>query len=133
MENNQLGNFLKKARKACGYTQEFAASHISISQQEYSHYETGRAIPSPKSCQLLAELYDVPFSILMSLLTDNTLPQSDESDSHEKFFSFLENEANTKKLSGLTRREKELIYSFSLLSERDQKLVLEFIKIMSTR
>ena len=131
MKDNRLGLYLKKARKSCGYTQEFAASHINISRQEYSHYETGRAVPSPKSCQLLAQLFDVSFDTLLSLLTDDDLPSDETLDAQDDFFTFLEDTSNTKKLSGLSRREKELLYLYSRIDERDRRLILEFMKIMS--
>ena len=45
MQNTTLDQYLKELRKACNYSQEFVASHLNITRQTYSHYETGRIIP----------------------------------------------------------------------------------------
>ena len=44
-DKRPLNQYLKELRKSCGYSQEFVASHLNITRQTYSHYETGRISP----------------------------------------------------------------------------------------
>ena len=39
-DKRPLNQYLKELRKSCGYSQEFVASHLNITRQTYSHYET---------------------------------------------------------------------------------------------
>ncbi len=134
---HSLGEYLKMLRKSFGYTQEFAASHLDISRQEYSHYETNRAVPSPMACRILAHLYEVePWCLLRFLV--GAEPGDDPSPSLSAlrswndpslFLEYLEKDDNMKRLSGLSRKEKELIFYYNSISSADQDEILEILKI----
>ena len=100
MTNNNLGQDLRKLRKSCGYTQEFVASHLNISRQAYSHYETNRAIPPIDACYQIATLYNVSADsiIKLSLRPDIEHPESDTPDALDHFLDYLENDENKKKI-----------------------------------
>lgn len=59
-DDRTLEHYLKELRKSCNYSQEFVASHLNITRQTYSHYETGRITPPVNSLYNLAKLYGVP-------------------------------------------------------------------------
>lgn len=63
-----IDKYLKELRKSCNYSQEFVASHLNITRQTYSHYETGRIIPPVNSLYNLAKLYGVPVESFLELV-----------------------------------------------------------------
>ncbi len=133
MNEASLGQYLKKLRKSYGYTQEFVASHIEKSRQEYSHYETGRAVPSPRTCSILADFYDIPKNYLIAYLTNTEIMQNEQSIEQDsiinEFLDFIGSKDNAKKLYGLSRKEKELIYYFSIINPAEQDEIIEILKI----
>ena len=68
MANKTLEQYLKDLRKSCNYSQEFVASHLNITRQTYSHYETGRITPPVNSLYNLAKLYGVPVENFLELV-----------------------------------------------------------------
>ena len=73
MANKTLEQYLKDLRRSCSYSQEFVASHLNITRQTYSHYETGRITPPVNSLYNLAKLYGVLWKVFWSLLSHTTL------------------------------------------------------------
>ncbi|MBY0544789.1 MAG: helix-turn-helix domain-containing protein [Gammaproteobacteria bacterium] len=56
MDNNDIGNRLKAARKAAGYKTAFAfCEKFQIPRSTYSQYETGKRIPKTKIIAVYAE------------------------------------------------------------------------------
>ncbi len=132
MKNFSLGSYLKQLRRASGYTQEFAASRLEISRQEYSHYETGRAMPSPRSCRVLAELYGISPEELLNCLAGAGHPSEKiirPSSADQDFLDFLESKENAERLARLSRKEKELIFYFENISSLNQDEILEILRI----
>ena len=68
MANKTLEQYLKDLRRSCSYSQEFVASHLNITRQTYSHYETGRITPPVNSLYNLAKLYGVPVESFLELV-----------------------------------------------------------------
>lgn len=54
-----FGKTLKFIRKSFDYTQEFVSRYLNIERQTYSHYETGRNLPSVEILYRLASLYHI--------------------------------------------------------------------------
>lgn len=54
-----FGKTLKFIRKSFDYTQETVSRHLNIERQTYSHYETGRNLPSAEILYRLASLYNI--------------------------------------------------------------------------
>lgn len=132
MEEKQLGQYLKTLRKTYAYTQEYVASHLDVSRQAYSHYETNRAMPSNDAIFKIASLYGISVDSLIekSLVTDPGIEYAvPVDDSKEQLYEFLNDEKNALKLKNLSRKEKELLFFFENISEKDQDEILAFLKI----
>ncbi len=76
---NKLPQYLKELRKSHGYQQEFVASHLNITRQTYSHYETGRITPPVNSLYNLAALYGIPVENFLSPTTSTPTLQKSRS------------------------------------------------------
>lgn len=141
MNEPSLEQYLKKLRKSCNYSQEFVASHLNITRQTYSHYETGRINPPANSLYNLAKLYGIPVENFLDLavtydinddfvpetsVQDNCLDMADELDS---FLAYINAPENAKKFKHLDRHEKQLLYYYSLMDTRDRNDILTFMKI----
>ncbi len=139
MENISIEQYLKKLRKACNYSQEFVASHLNITRQTYSHYETGRITPPVNSLYNLAKLYGVPVENFLELVVtyninmDFAIPprQDDFNDSDElnSYLQYIGATENSKKFRYLDRKERLLLYYFHSLDARDQNDIISFMKI----
>lgn len=139
MNELTLEQYLKKLRKACNYSQEFVASHLNITRQTYSHYETGRITPPVNSLYNLAKLYGVPVENFLELIVTyninmdfavNPHPSSTGmSDDLSYFLEYINAPQNRKKFKYLDRRERLLLYYYLALDTRDQDDILSFMKI----
>ena len=139
MANKTLEQYLKDLRKSCNYSQEFVASHLNITRQTYSHYETGRITPPVNSLYNLAKLYGVPVENFLELVVTYNInmdfalkPQNskvDITDDLSFFVDFINAPENSKKFKFLNRRERQLLFYFLLLDARDQEDILSFMKI----
>ena len=140
MNNITLEQYLKELRKACNYSQEFVASHLNITRQTYSHYETGRITPPVNSLYNLAKLYGIPVENFLELVVTYNInmdfalkSQTDSIDMGDDLNHFLEYTSTPeikKKFKNLDRKERLLLYYYSQLDERDQNDILTFLKVM---
>lgn len=136
-----LEKYLKDLRKSCNYSQEFVASHLKITRQTYSHYETGRITPPINSLYNLAKLYGVPIENFLELVVtysidmdyaDRSLPFPpgyDSLDETSLFLDYMKNPENEKKFKNLNRQEKRLLYYFLHVDSRDQEDILDYLKL----
>lgn len=134
-----IDKYLKELRKSCNYSQEFVASHLNITRQTYSHYETGRIIPPVNSLYNLAKLYGVPVESFLELVVTYSInmdfagtPQPGGRSMLDDLTDFLEytnDSKNSKKFKPLNRQEKLLLYYFNQLDDRDKNDILDFMKI----
>ncbi|MBQ9927577.1 MAG: helix-turn-helix transcriptional regulator [Lachnospiraceae bacterium] len=139
MSNKTLEQYLKTLRKACNYSQEFVASHLNITRQTYSHYETGRITPPVNSLYNLAKLYGVPvenfldlvvtYNINMDFAQKTQYENLDMSDDISQFLDYINAPENSKKFKHLDRKERLLLYYYMSLDDRDQNDILTFIKV----
>ncbi len=139
MANNTLEHYLKDLRKSCNYSQEFVASHLNITRQTYSHYETGRIIPPVNSLYNLAKLYGVPVENFLDLVVTYNInmdfalkPQDDRLDMTEDlsfFVEYINAPENSKKFKFLNRWERQFLFYFLLMDKRDQDDILTFMKV----
>ncbi len=139
MANKTLEQYLKDLRKSCNYSQEFVASHLNITRQTYSHYETGRITPPVNSLYNLAKLYGVPVENFLELVVtyhinmDFALKQQVEKTNMVEdlsfFLDYINAPENNKKFKFLNRRERLLLFYFHLLESRDQDDILAFMKV----
>lgn len=139
MSQQTIDKYLKELRKSCNYSQEFVASHLNITRQTYSHYETGRIIPPVNSLYNLSKLYGVPIDNFLELVVTYRIntdfvskPQSGVnsiSDDLTDFLEYTNDSSNSKKFKSLNRQEKLLLYYFNKLDDRDKNDILDFIKL----
>ena len=139
MNEMTLEQYLKKLRKSCNYSQEFVASHLNITRQTYSHYETGRINPPINSLYNLAKLYGISVDNFLDLavtyninddFTPDINPHSvDMTDELDDFLEYINAPENSKKFKNLDRHEKLLLYYYSSLDARDQNDILTFMKV----
>lgn len=139
MANKTLEQYLKDLRKSCNYSQEFVASHLNITRQTYSHYETGRITPPVNSLYNLAKLYGVPVENFLELVVTYNInmdfalkPQTDNLDMTDDlslFIDFINAPENSKKFKFLSRKERQFLFYFLLLDKRDQDDILAFMKV----
>lgn len=139
MSKKTLPQYLKDLRKSCNYSQEFVASHLNITRQTYSHYETGRITPPVNSLYNLAKLYGIPVENFMELVVTYNInmdfalkPQTgklDMTDDLSYFVDFINAPENSKKFKSLTRKERQFLFYFLLLDTRDQDDILTFMKV----
>lgn len=139
MANNTLEQYLKDLRKSCNYSQEFVASHLNITRQTYSHYETGRVTPPVNSLYNLAKLYGVPVENFLDLVVTYNInmdfalkPQDNRLDMTEDlsfFIEYINAPENSKKFKFLNRWERQFLFYFLLMDKRDQDDILTFMKV----
>ncbi|MBP3477834.1 MAG: helix-turn-helix transcriptional regulator [Lachnospiraceae bacterium] len=136
-----LGQYLKKLRNSYNYSQEFVASHLNITRQTYSHYETGRITPPTNSLYNLARLYGISTEKLMERIVTYNInddfvrkPSTYESTSIQQddlssFLEYINAPENTKKFKLLNHNEKFFLYYYDQLDRRNQEDILAFMKI----
>lgn len=141
MNEITLEQYLKQLRKSCNYSQEFVASHLHISRQTYSHYETGRLSPSVNALYNLAKLYGISVENFLKLavtyyINEDFVPESkpydygvDMTDELDLFLEYTNAPENSKKFKNLDHREKLLLYYYSFLDTRDQNDIVAFMKV----
>ncbi len=141
MSSKSLEQYLKELRKSYNYSQEFVASHLNITRQTYSHYETGRITPPSNSLYNIAKLYGIPVENLMEkVVTYNinddfakkTKPSENEDflkDDLSSFLEYINAPENSKRFKSLHRSEKFFLYYYNQLDCRDQDDILTFMKV----
>ena len=138
-DKRTLNKYLKELRKSCGYSQEFVASHLNITRQTYSHYETGRISPPVNSLYNLARLYGVPaeeflelavtYNISMDFATQPPVSDSAVSEDLSGFLDYINAPENIRKFKPLDRKERMILYYYQQLDARDQQDILSFMKV----
>lgn len=137
---NKLSQYLKELRKSHGYQQEFVASHLNITRQTYSHYETGRITPPVNSLYNLAALYGIPVENFMEFLVTYNINSdfskkpspcllSEHVADLNELMAYINSPERSKKFKALDHNEKLLLYYYQNLDQRDQKDILTFLKV----
>ena len=136
MKSEVLISKLKQLRKMYSYTQDYVASALGISRQTYSHYETGKRIPSSDILIKLAGLYHISVDDLLMLTTDidrneyydvpDFTPSSKVLDEMVQYFS---SSAAQRKFQYFNAKEKELFYIFNKLTDEDKDELIQIAKI----
>lgn len=137
---NRLSQYLKELRKSHGYQQEFVASHLNITRQTYSHYETGRITPPVNSLYNLAALYGIPVENFMEFLVTYNISSdfskkpvpcllSEHVADLNELMNYINSPERSKKFKALDHNEKLLLYYYQNLDQRDQKDILTFLKV----
>nr|WP_297768284.1 helix-turn-helix transcriptional regulator [uncultured Butyrivibrio sp.] len=139
MEDNILGKQLRLVRKSHGEKQDEVAEFLGLKRAVYSHYECGRIIPSLDILAKLSNHYGVPLSLFTNLAPGYS--ESDETNLSDEDriirrlsqmkTDFINNAISEDEDTPLTYDDKELVYLFHKLSEKDKKAVLFFMRFMA--
>ena len=139
MKQKTLEQYLKELRKTYSYSQEFIASHLNITRQTYSHYETGRITPPVNALYNLAKLYGVSVESFLDLVVTYEInmdfakpPKSSlysETENMDAFIEYMSIPLHQKKCKFLDSQERRLLFYFSALNNRDKQDILSFLKI----
>lgn len=137
---NFLGSKLKELRKAHNYTQDYVASVLGVVRQSYSHYETGKRMPSPEVLYKLAGLYDISIDELMHLTIDIDRQEyfeapvpTPETDEINEFLSFCNEHPNKTRYQFFTIEEKRLMFYFEKLNASDRDEIIEIARLKANK
>lgn len=64
---NDLQNILKNSREKMGYTTRIVAEMTKIDQALISKFENGKRIPTIKQIQILSELLNIDYNLLLKM------------------------------------------------------------------
>ena len=134
-----FGKTLKYIRKSFDYTQETVSRYLNIERQTYSHYETGRNLPSVEILYRLANFYHIGVEnfylplfdprndiIYQPEFSNKTLPAITSSTSGKYIFS---NNSKDCVLTALSPEIAELVTILSSFSKDDlEKVKIEIAK-----
>lgn len=133
-EDLSLQEYLKTLRKSLGYSQEFVASHLNITRQTYSHYETGRIMPPVNSIYNIARLYGMPVETFLEKEVTYRIYEDFDKSPRASVRDGIDNvHEYNKKCANLSHAERELLYYFSMLDDRDRSDIIAFMKIKKDR
>ena len=144
MSDTPLTKYLKLLRKEHGYTQDDIARKIGTSRANYGHYETGRLTPSNDVLYKISVIYDIPLTKLVKLsgvynepvgFSIESLFKEDAAtpDLDKLYSDFLQKCVNMSKeelIKWFTTNDQELVFYYHMLSERDKRLVMYFLKLL---
>lgn len=69
-EHSSLGQLIRSARNAKGFTLDEVASRVGVTAGALSHIESGRRLPEPRNAIAIAEVVDVPADEMMAALDE---------------------------------------------------------------
>ena len=138
MSTSLLSQRLKELRKVYNYTQDYVAEVIGSTRQTYSHYKTGRRKPSTETLYKLAGLYNISVDDLPHLSMDfdrnvyyEAPGPSQSSEDLSAYLEYFNDPKNQKKYQYHTNLEKELLYYFQKITDKDKRELIEIAKIKS--
>ena len=136
LSENLLGKRLKELRKVYNYSQDYVAEVIEKARQTYSHYETGRRKPSTETLYKLSGLYNISVDDLLHLSVEldrniyyEAPGPSQSSDDLAAYLEYFNDPKNQKKYQYHSNLEKELLYYFQKITDKDKRELIEIAKI----
>lgn len=75
--HKEIAEYITQLRVSHGYSQLYLSEVLGIGRQAYSHYETGRNLPTYQSSVRMAELYDIPTDVFISKMHLDASKQSE--------------------------------------------------------
>lgn len=67
MDQNQIGEYIKKLRKDNNLTQKELADKLNVTYQAVSKWETGRSIPDISMLKIISEKFDVDIGDILNI------------------------------------------------------------------
>lgn len=117
----EFGDYLKKFRLLKGMSQEELAGRINTKKQVISKYETNQRVPKVTVANQLAKELDVPLAWLMG----DEKPAAENGELYKDGCSLILADSNGALPSSIKVGNENAF----LISEREQKLVLEYRKL----
>lgn len=147
MSDTPLSSYLRMLREKNNFTQDDIAKVLGTSRANYSHYENARITPSNDSLCKLADFYNIPLTKFVRLAgssfgADNTDLTSfirstkDEGydNATDKYFNEFLSECGGMRMDELAKwlslDDRELVYYYHHLSNRDKRIVIYMLKLM---
>ncbi len=124
----QIGDNLKRFRKACALSQQQVADAVNIERSSYTCYETGKSIPPIPTAVKLARAFGVTLDDLISS-SNNDLLQGRVAEPESDFYAG-EPILPVTNFQNLTKIERELVIHFRLMKYEDMDYYLN--KIIET-
>ncbi len=118
----QIGENLKKFRKACALSQQQVADAVGIERSSYTCYETGKSLPPIPTAVKLARVFGVSLDDLVSSSNDSFL-QGKVADSQPDVYE-VDSILPVENFQNLTKNEKELVIHFRLMKYEDMDYYL---------
>lgn len=104
-----LSKTLKRLRENCGFTQQQVADALNIDRSTYTYYETAKTTPDINTIIKLSKIFHVTYNDIL----DDEKPLSKVKD----YTSELHSGKSVGSIYELTKREKQLVIFFRLLTE----------------
>lgn len=92
MNQQKIGEFLKRLRKDKGMTQEQLAEHFCVSTRTVSRWETGSNMPDVDTLIELADFYDVDVREIMDGGRESASIANEEKDTLKKVAAYVAEE-----------------------------------------
>lgn len=137
MIDTPLASYLRMIREQKNLTQNDLANVLGIKRAGYSHYEIGKNVPPVDKLRILADFYKIPLEKFVRLTGDEFVDSQEEggeSSSQELYSSYIKEcaDLNLRKLwNWMSLTDRELVFYFHQLSDRDKKILMEMAKMMA--
>lgn len=102
-----LGDRLRGAREAKGWSQVYVAKLIGITSQALSNYERGERDPDTPLLNRLADLYDVSTDYLLCRTDDPRPLKNIQDETHQRIKDALADDPEAEELLGFWKELKE--------------------------
>lgn len=125
---------MKKLREDHGYTQEFVAHYLGVTEATVSRYESGNIKRvSPKVIMGYAELFSVDPSTLYENPMSEWLPAFSGAGKHDPrvrgFIEYLEEQAEKEEASNLSSRETLIIERYRTADDKVRRTIDYMLEI----
>lgn len=136
MEDNKFGLYLRELRQTHKLSQREVASHLNISRQACSHYETGRINPPLDSLIAISNLYHITLDEVLAhkkndeskkTVTDSSAYQNDHPIQSKFSSASLFYDSHT------ISEEIKLLHAFRQLTSEQKKEVIHFVEYIAKR
>ena len=137
VKSARLPDRLKELRLAHSCKQVEIASALGVVRQTYSNYENGSRTPGSEILYKIAAFYNISVNELLQNTVDldpeiyyDSPTPSETGLGLNTSLEYLKVPENQTRLTGLTNKEKELVFYFDQLNNSDKWELLEIAKIL---
>ena len=134
--NVQIANKLKELRKSHGYTQEYIAANIDVTQPTYQQYESGKRRPGTTSLYKLANFYGLTTDELLKLcipLDDDIYYEAPAQTARSLEEAEFSSYGSSKRLESFSPEEIKLLFYFSKLSKASKEDLIQYAKFRAAQ